>query len=211
MIEVLKKYKKDISKLKPLQESAFIYNASRWQQLHVKAKEEVIQFEDKDISRKDIINAFQSYYINESSFLYPFVLTMIWGFADTGYGTYRTNKYLNNLEKIDEGMQALKENRLQDSFKSFMKIDGLNISYVSKLLYFGSRANKHPNYALIFDIRVARALVQLINPDIVGFLQIMPSKKYKDYEKYNHLIHNYAKELDVEAEGLEMFLFRSEF
>lgn len=44
-----------------------------------------------------------------------------------------------------------------------------------------------------------------------SFLNISPSNKYEDYKGYNMLIHRWAKELKVEAENIEMFLFNSTF
>ena len=209
---VIAKYKKQIETLNPLQDSGFNYDSKRWSTLNSESKKLVAVYENKVINRKDVIDAFIQYYQGEKEYLYPFILTMIWGFADTGYGTYRTNKYLDstlNRDNIEYAFSAIKENNIEKAYKLFMKIKGLNISYVSKLLYFATRARGYKDYALIFDIRVARSLVKLldVDGDISGLLDITPSNKYKDFDNYNKLMHRWAKELDVEAENIEMFLF----
>ncbi len=94
------------------------------------------------------------------------------------------------------------------AFKNLQGISGLNVSYISKLIYFGTRANEVNNYCLIFDIRVARSLIQLTSgKEIFDLVQITPSTKYTDYIKYNLMLHEKALQLGVEAEKIEHFLF----
>lgn len=216
MSNVIYKYKKQIQELNPLEDSGFIYDSNRWSKLNKEAKKLVFAYENKVINRKDVIEAFTQYYEGKKDCLFPFILTMLWGFADTGYGTYRTNKYLGstiNRNNIESAFNEIKEKNIEKAYKLLMKIEGLNVSYISKLLYFATKSRKHKNYALIFDIRVARALVKVFDSDcdISGLLNISPSNKYKDFDNYNKLIHRWAKELNVEAENIEMFLFNGKF
>jgi hypothetical protein len=215
MSSIVYKYKKRIQELNPLQDSSFIYDSNRWSKLNTQAKKLVVAYENKEINRKVIVNAFIEYYQDKKDWQYPFVMTMIWGLADTGYGTFRTNNYLaseENQNNIKNAFEAIRGGDQKEAFKLLMKIEGLNISYVSKLLYFATRALNVNGYALIFDIRVARSLVKLLNNDgIEGLLNIAPSTKYKDFENYNILMHRWANELNVEAESIEMFLFNGEF
>lgn len=210
----LKKYQKEIQQLQESGQSSFIYNPTRWAKLLPEAKELVKEFEQKDVSREDVIQAYTAYYNGKQTVLYPFVLTMIWGFADTGYGTYRTNKYIEseaNRLLIQLALDAIQEEQLEKAYKALKQINGLNISYISKVLYFATKSLNHPNYALIFDIRVARALVQLhTTSTLTDILSVAPSDKFKDYERFNQLIHAWAKELDVEADAIELFLFNGE-
>jgi hypothetical protein len=215
MASAIFKYKKAIEDLNPLDESVFQYDRHRWSKLNKESKKLVTSFEGEKVSRRDVIDSFKSYYQGKSDYLLPFTMTMIWGFNDTGYGTYRTNKYLETEENraiIENALKATNHGEIEKAFKLFMKVKGLNVSYISKLLYFGTRAKEKENYALIFDIRVARALVKLLDSEgISGLLNITPSGKFKDYDSYNKLIHRWAKELEVEAENVEMFLFNGEF
>ena len=212
----ISKFKSKIKLLNPLTESAFKYEALRWKNLHLPTKEIIKDFENEFISRLHVIDAYKEYYKNGGSFIRPFALTMVWGFSSIGYGTFRTNKYVeieanNNLIKL--AIDEVKANNIEIAFKTLMQIKGLSISYVSKVLYFASRAaEKTLEYPLIFDIRVARALVELTTPkEIFELVSIYPSTSFKEYMQYNQLLHQWSKEIGVEADAVEMFLFEGRF
>ncbi|SDF12593.1 8-oxoguanine DNA glycosylase OGG fold protein [Epilithonimonas hungarica] len=204
-----------IGKLNPLEESKFEYKSTVWNNLNEDLKKYLFDFENKPVSRKAVIESFKNYYIGKVHFSVPFGLTMVWGFGDTGYGTYRTNNYYsqdNHKKFIENSFQFVANNQIENAYKELQKIKGLNISYISKLLYFASRAQNHQSYCLIYDIRVAKSLVKLNCPEeIFEILDIKPSNKYIHYNKYNLLIHKVAKENNVSAEALEMFLFNQSF
>ena len=208
-------YKETIQKLKPLTDSKFLYNRNRWEKLNPKFTSYISEFENVEISRQDIIDSFQDFYIGESNWEKPFLLTMIWGFADTGYGTYRTNNYINeekNQNLIQKSFKDVKNNNLELAYKSLKSIKGLNISYISKILYFATKACNYKEHALIYDIRVAKSLIKLSTiPEIFKIVEIVPSSKFAHYEIYNSLMHKYSRELDLDAESLEMFLFEQKF
>lgn len=211
----LEKHIASISKLNPIKDSKFEYNTARWSNLLPRYKKLIIDFEDKSISRGDVIKAYKDYYSNKSDAMRAFMLTMVWGFSDTGYGTHRTNSYIKdptNLALIKKAIDAVKQNNLNSAFSDLKKIKGLGVSYITKVLYFATRGAKHTNYALIYDIRVASSLVQLTAPkEIFDIVSINPSSKFADYVKYNALIHSLARKYKLEAESIEMFLFNQEF
>lgn len=210
---------KKIKNLKPLIDSKFSYNSNRWTGLNVDFRNLIQEFENKEITRQDIIDAYNDYYSDSSkNFMKAFLLTMIWGFSDTGYGTHRTNNYISNKENIEKIKNALNfiNNNDQDSlkyaFNELKKIKGLGVSYLTKVLYFATRAKNQDNYALIFDIRVAASLIKLTTPkELFEIVNIGPSSKFVDYHKFNSLIHNLAKDNKVEADQLEMYLFNQDF
>lgn len=211
----LERYSTKISKLNPLQDSKFKYNSIRWNKLNPHYKKLISDFEDKEICREDIIQAYKNYYATKSDWMRAFMLTMVWGFADTGYGTHRTNKYIanpQNITLIKNAIDAILQNDLKTAFNELKKVDGLGVSYLTKILYFASRGANQSNYALIYDIRVATALIKLTTPkEIVEIVSINPSSKFTDYEKYNTLIHKLAIKNNLDAEAIEMFLFNQEF
>ena len=211
----LEPYTSKITKLNPLSDSKFKYDSVRWSKLDKKYKKLIVDFEDKTICRADVINAYKEYYSNQVDVMRAFMLTMVWGFSDTGYGTHRTNTYTSepsNVALIKTAIDAVKQNDLKSAFNDLKKIKGLGVSYISKVLYFATRGAEKPNYALIYDIRVARALVQLTTPkEIFEIVSINPSSKFADYEKYNSLIHKLASKNKLRAESIEMFLFNQEF
>ncbi|MDR7370168.1 hypothetical protein [Flavobacterium aquidurense] len=208
-------YKEIIKNLKPLTNSKFMYNRKRWEKLNPKFTNFISEFENVDISRQDVIDSFQNFYIGKSNWEKPFLLTMIWGFADTGYGTYRTNNYIaeeKNQNLIQKSFEAVKNNNLELAYKSLKSIKGLNISYISKILYFATKACDYKEYALIYDIRVAKSLIKLsTTPEIFEIVEVVPSSKFVHYKIYNTLMHKYSAELNLDAESLEMFLFEQRF
>lgn len=211
--------KRKIENSKPLTDPKFIYDKLRWTKLPEAHKELIIEFEDKEITRQDIINAYNNYYSdNSNGYMKAFLLTMIWGFAKTGYGTHRTNNYTSTKEnrlKIQTALNFINENNqdsLKNAFNQLNEIKGLGISYLTKILYFSTRAKNIDNYALIFDIKVARAFIKLTTPkEIYEIVNVGPSSKFKDYQKFNNLIHNMAKENNIDADQLEMYLFNQDF
>jgi hypothetical protein len=208
-----------IKNLSPLKDSKFKYNTLKWTNLNADFKNLIDDFNDKEITRQDVIDAFKNYYQdNDIGVMRAFLLTMIWGFADTGYGTHRTNNYISSEENrvIIKGAVDIINRDDQDSlkkaFKELTKIKGLGVSYLTKILYFATRAKNQDDYALIFDIRVAASLVKLTTPnEIFEIVNIGPSSKFKDYQYFNNLIHELAVDHKVEADQLEMYLFNQDF
>lgn len=208
-----------IKQLKPLTDSKFEYNKVRWAKLNPEYSKLIDEFEGEFISREDIIDAYAEYYLDKSKgFMKAFLLTMIWGFADIGYGTYRTNKYISNKENIKKIKNAIdfidqnENDSINNAFEELIEIKGLGVSYLTKIIYFATRAKNVDNYALIFDIRVASALIKLTTSnEIFEVVTIKPSFKFDKYQIFNQLIHETAREYKVEAEQLEMYLFNQIF
>ena len=219
MISFNSQQMRQIKNLRPLTESKFKYNTTRWTNLNAEFKYLIQDFNDKEITRQDVINAFKNYYQNNDiGVMRAFLLTMVWGFADTGYGTHRTNNYISSGENIVIIKNALDhinrndQDSLKKAFEELTKIKGLGVSYLTKILYFATRAKNQDNYALIFDIRVAASLVKLTTPkEIFEIVNIGPSSKFKDYQDFNNLIHKLALDNKVEADQLEMYLFNQDF
>jgi hypothetical protein len=192
----IEKHLAKISKLNPLKDSRFVYDSARWSKLTPRYKKLISDFEDKSISRSDVIKAYKEYYSNSGDNMRAFMLTMVWGFANTGYGTHRTNTYIaepTNVVLIKKAIDAVKQNDFKSAFNDLKKIKGLGVSYITKVLYFATRGAQQSNYALIYDIRVASALIQLTTPkEIFEIVNINPSSKFSDYEKYIAFIHYLA-------------------
>lgn len=206
-----------ISKLKPLSESKFLYNSAKWKNLNADYKEFIKEYEDKEISRQDIIDAYNEYYQDSSKgWMKSFLLTMVWGFADTGYGTYRTNNYISteaNRIHIKKAIDCIHINKsLAYAFKELRMIKGLGISYLTKILYFATKATNKDCYALIFDKRVAASLIRLTTAkEIYNIVSVSPSSAFKDYEKFNELINETANYNKLDADQIEMYLFSQDF
>src|SRR5665647_1717840 len=84
----------NIVDLNPLIDSSFMYNTDRWKGLNTNYKDLLKEFENQKVTRADVINTFRDYYNNKCDFMKAFLLCMVWGFSDIGYGTHRTNKFI---------------------------------------------------------------------------------------------------------------------
>ena len=210
----LEKYIRQIKQMKPM-EAGFMYNATTWSKLSEHHKFLIRDFEGKMITRADVIKAYKKYYNHGIDIVIPFLLTMVWGFADTGYGTHRTNNYISNFENLDwikQGIDAVKKEEIKEAFKSLKKIKGLGVSYITKVLYFASKGANLKNYALIYDIRVASSLIRLTTPkEIFEIVSVSPSSKYENIKRYNSLLQQQAKKYNVEADAIELFLYEQKF
>jgi hypothetical protein len=186
-----------------------LYKTSAWANLSPDYQALVTDYEDKYISRQQIIDAFAEYYAgHQKNALRPFLLSMIWGFAGAGYGCFRTNGYLTYPEIIEEAIDLIKSKEIEQAFKKLKSIPGLGISFISKILYFASKAANIPEYCLIFDIRVAQSLLKLYFPEELSqTLEVFPVSKYVEYHKYCKFLHAFAQKNKVEADAVELFLF----
>jgi len=211
---MLQTYIEEIRTLQP-HYTGCVYKTVVWKNLSAVHKELVRDFENKMVSRADVVKAYEEYYIGKGDYLRAFLLTMIWGFEDTGYGTFRTNNYITipaHTERVKTALEAVRKNNIEKAFKELKHIKGLGISYLSKVLFFATKGKGITDYCLVFDIRVARALVMLNAPAFVNdIINVMPSDKWEDYRKYNEMIHNLALQYQVDAEAIELFLFNQEF
>jgi hypothetical protein len=214
---MFRKYSDEIRSLNPLTLGC-VYEARRWMSEfdNPYLLKCVNNYNNVLVNRQLVIDAFEEFYIDKKcTIIKPFLLTMIWGFERPGYGPFRTNSYLYseiNLSLIEDAFYCVKENEIELAYKKLMKIKGLGISYGSKLLYFAARGNNVQDYPLIFDIRVANALVKIGSAGLLsGMLKIHPLQIFTAYDKYNKFIHESAKKIDATAEQIEYFLFRQEF
>jgi len=211
---MLQTYIEEIRTLQP-HTTGCVYKTAVWKNLSDEHKELVRDFENIMVSRADVVKAYEEYYSAKGDYLRAFLLTMIWGFEDTGYGTFRTNSYITipeHTERVRTALEAVGQNDIEKAFKELKRIKGLGISYLSKVLFFASKGKGLTDYCLVFDIRVARALVMLNAPAFVNdIINVMPSDKWEDYRKYNEMIHNYASQYQVDADAIELFLFNQKF
>lgn len=216
MIDI-QQYRDRIKKLKPLDISCE-YVSDKWSKQFVNTRhlQCVKDYRDKEINRRFIIQCFKEYYKDsKSDFKRPFLLTMIWGFYNAGYGPHRTFNYLINPvnhKPIIDSFQAIHMGDIDQAFLLLSKIQGLGVSFISKLLYFAGKASELRSYPLIFDIRVARALVILASgKELSKIVKVFPSDKLDNYKAYNQLLHSWARDLKVKADQIEYFLFMQEF
>lgn len=193
----------------PTSQQGFVYEAKRWEGLNEGYAKQIAQYAGTEITRQTIIDSFKAYYAQaDTSYHPPYLLAMIWGYANSGYGNYRVNRHLENETQIAKGMAALKAGNVEQAYKEFIVVKSLGISFISKLLYFGGRAKGIGPYPLIYDIRVARALVKLTTPpSLHDIFEVYPSNKWEHYQKYNATMHTLAAKHHVDAEQIEHYLY----
>lgn len=207
-----------IQGLDPLNNSKYKYNQDKWKGLCDSYRYLVASYANKFVSRQDVIDVYVKSFADSVEFIKPVLLTMIWGHGNDSYGAYRTQKFLStkgNQEKIEEALILLKgvsKNRFKESFVKLSKVNGLGIRFLSKILYFATKAKNEEKYALIFDRRVAKALVNKIALNSISdIVKIHPSSKFEHYESYIKFMHEIALANKFTAEKLEYYLFKQEF
>jgi len=163
------------------------------------------------ITRSQIVTSYTDFFKSkESEPQCLFALTMVWGFGYSGYGPFRTMQYINspeNINHINSAFNYITDDKIKAAFDELNEIHGLGISFLSKVLHFASKGRGHKQYPLIFDIRVAKALIKLHSPNIAKMVQINPKNEWEAYSEFNTMIHDWAKKYDVSADLIELFLF----
>ena len=180
------------------------------------------------ISRKTIFDAVRGRLDPKCRFL----LQMLWGNAPgDGRAPSRVRKYFDSPELVDEGkyekiVAGLANGRIRSAFDSLMNVDGLNTSFLSKVLYFETRLQVPEIYALILDDRAAAGLVNLVSPWAGSCLAVSAprasfddntgqrakknrlEKSWKRYWSYVEGCHAIADSLGTQADHVEYFLFQ---
>jgi hypothetical protein len=143
------------------------------------------------LSRRNVIDIAKS----AEDVAVSFVVAMIWGFGDTGYGPYRVNAILENagtnlrprLESIKAAAQQ-DAGTARDEYIKTSKMRGLGPAFGSKFAYFMAFANGIPSTPappLIADINTSWAVWDLAGLD--GSV-----RKRAGYVKYVDLVSHWA-------------------
>lgn len=227
MSNLFDQYKSEIIKSTPLNQT-MQYDHEKWSNWLAQSenilKEELdeihLEFKGK-ISRNDLIQYAENANNNKSEkqSIKLFLACMMWGYGGDDFkssdhrGPYRVKKIFNSSKDVKEIIHkafcSISKDDIENAFKELSAIKGLSISFLSKFLYFTSRGCKIKNYALIFDVRVAKSIIQLtsIRKDLVNLVSISPSINYVHFKEYIDFAHNLSIEYNCEAENVELFLF----
>lgn len=143
-----------------------------------------------------------------------FLVVMAWGYGDTvGYGRYRTANILASRSDAGERLQSVAR-LLADvdvysahralSSPALAQFRGLGLSFGSKVLYFFQPPDRRPR-ARILDAFVAGWLAREAG-------QIFDASQWslESYRRYLEKMHEWADELGIEPDELEMVIFRAE-
>lgn len=224
MINQFDQYKEQILKTNPLSQT-MVYDYDKWiKWLKDSLGTElcVLNKEFKgSISRKNLIDYAEK--VNkdksEEQCTQLFLACMMWGYGGDSSknidhrGPYRVKKIFNSSDEvkkaIHEAFCCISKNDIENAFQELLTVKGLSISFLSKFLYFASRGCKVEEYALIFDVRVAKSIVKFnsIQKDLIDIVIVTPSISYDKFKKYLNFVHELAKRYKCEAENIELFLF----
>lgn len=217
-----------IIKYEPLKQT-MVYDYKKWsdwlKQVKYSLQNELSEVDSKfngKISRDDLVKYAESLN-NDKTVKHSiqfFLACMMWGYGgdldkknSDFRGPYRVKQILNSSEEVKENIHeafcSISNGNIEIAFRKLSKIKGLSISFLSKFLYFASRGCKIEKYALIFDVRVAKGIIQLISNrnDLVNIVSITPSIEYEGFKKYLDFAHELGKRYECEAENIELFLF----
>lgn len=172
-----------------------------------------IQQSKMALSRTMLINVAAQNISPEISFL----LDLLWGYG-TGKGRAHSAvcKMLQDPQigwHLAKGRSAVAAGDYRQAFEAYNSIQGMGMSFVSKVMYFESRAARSHDYVPIFDDRVARKLFQLaIDPSDVWLCEALLHGRGGNWAAYDAYIQNLkilARNLNpaVGLEQLEYWLF----
>lgn len=157
------------------------------------------------ISRNDLLTAKDELEI--------FVIkVLMWGYPTKGRG--------NNIENIlepekfnsfIEQLQILieKKNINLKEIRELLKLEGLGLSTLSKILYF-KRIEIEYNPAMILDRRVINAInaeTRFVDSGIEQFKELKYENGANYYEQYLAFLKELATEMKVQPDQIEMFLY----
>lgn len=128
-----------------------------------------------------------------------FLLAMAWGYEDVGYGPYRTRQILT-LPKSDQSIRRIVEVTQSSGVEAGWdvlfgecRLNGLNLSFGTKLLYFAGYKTDHRPRPLILDDRARWSLYDLKRGTVPAPGRGTVTKG--DYLRYCHLAEVWASDL----------------
>jgi hypothetical protein len=185
----------------------------------------VFNLDNKPLNRRAIKDLFNNYE-NANDLYFAFICTMVWGkrglVGDGGvnknFVLYETNKK-QIIQTLQNSITLMKENKLNDAWKTLSGLKGLGPSYLTKLIYFFSYdfAETIKLRPLIFDTiqakNYASLLIQAGSLDKFkklyrGDLNNVYSKiNFNMYNEYLKDMNDWATKIEVEPDNLEAFIF----
>lgn len=188
----------------PYEKHSFDIKKSNWLSLNQNNIDKVI-FKENDIitiNRTDLFNL--------SGNLKEFILkTLMWGYPSKGRGN-NIEQLLNNnsLTQLMDILKIYKNSNvsIEQLGNDIQKVSGLGISTMTKFIYF-LKAEINGYRALIID----RQIINVINNERFEDFKSISNIKYenaiKHYAEYLKIINFLAKDIDVQPDKIELFLF----
>jgi hypothetical protein len=147
------------------------------------------------------------------------LLSLLWGYgAGKGRGRDAVSKIMRSPQLdsiVSAAGMSLEEGNVEGTFKSLAKIKKLGISFISKFLYFETRAADPAatRCCLIFDNRVSKNLVRLAveaeDRWVCDAIDFVRGSSWRAYNIYWQNIRTLAVALDIAPDRLELWLYRT--
>jgi hypothetical protein len=168
------------------------------------------------MTRQNIIEFFRR--AGRDADITKFLVAMIWGYgSDEGgradnRGPWRVEQMTSNLEHLREVLheagRRIASGDLEGAYRCFT-VGRCGPSFRSKYFYFVGKSLAMERYPLIFDNRVAAGLAQIggLNNDLLAMISIQTKGTASAYVQYTNLLHEWAAQIECEADQIELFLF----
>lgn len=194
----------DLIRALPVNSHSFDIQRKNWQ---VKHQQHIINriFEGKDtitLNRFDLINANH----DAEEFI---IKVLLWGYPTKGRGK-NIEKVLEpgNFNILVDMLMKYRENdiSIDQLIQGIKTINGLGLSTMTKFTNFMNvRINGHK--AVIFDARIIETLNSNRFEELKSLTGINYHNKSRRYLDYIKVLDDLSKQLDVDSEQIEMFLF----
>jgi hypothetical protein len=161
----------------------------------------------ESLSRIDVRKISES---TESTVIEKFVASMIWGYGDLGYGSYRVKKMFSTPgfhEKISESFELSSTGRVLEAYEFLSKnrIQQLGPAFGTKWISFSSPANKP---APIYDSFIALWITKYAKKE---FGEVSTSSEVwnkRTYATYFEWMISNSLEFGVRPDDLELVIFQ---
>jgi hypothetical protein len=191
----------------PYKQQAFDVKRSIWQ---VPENQELVDpIFDQSERGAEVIRLNRFDVMNSATTEELIVKTLMWGYPTKGRGKNIDNLLrkdnFDKLVKVLDGYQG-NEITLSQLTEDMKSIEGLGLSTMTKFTYF-LRGYLNGHLAVILDLQI----IGVINSGRFEELETLKGIRYdngiKKYADYLYVIDKLAKELEVEPDQLEYFLF----
>lgn len=229
--QILINNRNDISVLQPGQQ-AIAYTVENWNSYFAgdTAFNSVSERYPNQITRSDIFTMGNNLRLLYSwnSLREFFISIMLWGFGNTGYGAYRTDRMMqdrNFQNTIESSYTNINSGNILQAYNSF-SLDMCGSAFFTKFFYFVGKGSRKLPMPLILDAVVARSLEERCGVSISRYAKV---SRYTDnpknarkgivgkisavnryaqgYMNYLNDMNAWARHLKVTPDQIELFLF----
>lgn len=150
-----------------------------------------------------------------------FIAAVMWGYGSNGYGAWRARKMLRDAkirQALPRAWRQIRSGDMEVARKEFV-VSWCGPSFYTKFFYFIGRANNIKPMPLILDSRVIDTLdrkapkvakkIAYCKRDEYGVLADFRIKR-AGYSTYVNTLNDWAAQMKVKPDQLEMFLFGAE-